>query len=112
MTMRCQKSKCRLERQGVKHARKILVCHHRNSFKSPFDLVSQGIGYEVKSLSANSRDVKIHISDDSFKRKLDYAQKHGLKPVLLAVLIGESVEIYQSELRQSVRIGQMTRIGG
>ena len=112
MTMRCQKSKCRLERTGVKHARTVLNCHHRNSFKSPFDLVSNGIGYEVKTLSANSRDLKIHISDSSYQRKVDYAQSHGLKVILMAVLIGESVTVYQSELRQSIRINQMQKIGG
>lgn len=112
MTCHIQKSKCRLERVGVKHARKVISCHHRNSFKAPFDLVSGGIGYEVKSLSANSKDLKIHISRESFQRKVDYAQSHGLKAVLMAVLIGESVEIYQSELRQSIRINQMQKIGG
>ena len=112
MTCHIQKTKCRLERVGVKHARKIISCHHRNSFKSPFDLVFNGIGYEVKTLSANSRDLKIHISHDSFKRKLDYAQSHGLKAVLMAVLIGDKVEVYQSELKQSIRVNQMQRVGG
>ena len=112
MTCRIAKTKLRLERAGVKYARIALSCHHRNSFKAPFDLVSNGIGYEVKTMSANSRDLKIHISDFSFQRKIDYAQKHDLKPVLVAVLIGERVEIYQSELKQSIRINQMLKIGG
>lgn len=104
---------CMLERKGVRHVRKLVGACKRQAYKAPFDLVAGGIGYEVKAISADCRDAKIHIADSSFKRKLDYALENNLQPVLIAVVLGKTgTTIYQSDLKQSIRIAQMTRIGG
>jgi hypothetical protein len=110
--VKTQRAKCELERVGVRHALKLCKAKHRQSFKSPFDLVTKTHCYEVKTLSADCKDLKIHISDSSFERKLEYANRTGKQPVLLAVLIHETgeAELYKSELRQSVRIRQMDKI--
>lgn len=106
-----QTQKCKLERVGVRHALKLVGKRKRQSFKSPFDLVTESFGYEVKTLSADSRDLKIHIADSSYKRKLEYSAKHKIEPVLMAVIVGDGrVEIYQSHLAQSIRIKQMRKI--
>jgi hypothetical protein len=106
-----QSQRCELERVGVKSTLKFLNKRKRQSFKCPFDVVTSHFGYEVKSLSANSRDLKIHISDASLKRKLDYARIHGIQPLLVAVICYDSrVELYQSRLTKSCRINQMVKI--
>lgn len=106
-----QSTKCKLERVGVHKALTLLKAKRRQSFKSPFDVVTQNFGYEVKAISANSKDKKIHISDSSFRRKLEYAEKHDLQPILLAVVISDNkAELYQSRLVQSIRINQMLPI--
>jgi hypothetical protein len=107
-----QAERCSLERVGIRHALTVCKAKRRQSFKSPFDLVTKSHCYEVKALSAESKDLKIHISNSSFERKLEYANRTGKQPVLLAVLIYETgeAELYKSELRQSVRINQMAKI--
>lgn len=108
-----QSQKCKLERVGVRHALKLAGKRKRQSFKAPFDLVTEDFGYEVKTMSADSKDKKIHIADSSFKRKMDFATRHKLEPVLMAIVIGNGkVEIYQSHLAQHIRVSQMQKIGG
>jgi hypothetical protein len=106
-----QTQKCKLERVGVRHALKLVGKRKRQSFKSPFDLVANSFGYEVKTMSADSRDKKIHIADSSYSRKIEFATKHKIEPVLMAVIVGDGkVEIYQSHLAQSIRINQMQKV--
>jgi hypothetical protein len=81
---------------------------------APFDVVdfTSGKAYEVKSMSALSKDLKIHISDHSYERKVKFAKQYKVKMVLIAVVIynEEKVEVYSGKLKQSVRINQMKRI--
>ena len=81
---------------------------------APFDVVdfNNRRAYEVKTMSALSKDLKIHIASHSWERKLDFASKYRLKMILLAVVIYSEteVEVYKSELRQSVRVNQMELI--
>ena len=78
---------------------------------APFDVVDFGmkVAYEVKAMSAFSKDLKIHISDSSMKRKKAFARKYGLKAVLLAVVIysPHKVKVYSTTLKQSARVKQM-----
>ena len=82
--------------------------------KAPFDIVdfNLGIAYEVKAMSGLGIDLKIHISDSSMHRKKKFAHKYGLKAVLIAVVIfdPDTVKIYRSKLRQSIRVSQMKEI--
>jgi len=82
--------------------------------KAPFDIVDfvTGIAYEVKTMSAMSKDLKIHISDSSWQRKAEFISKYVLKGVLIAVVVysPEKVEVYSSELKQHIRVNQMKRI--
>jgi hypothetical protein len=106
-----QKSKCRLERVGVRIACKLLGIKRRQPYTSPFDCHSETLAVEVKTMSANGRDLKIHIAPDSLERKLKCASETGLKPTLIAIVVDNgTTRIYQSELRRSVRINQMVRI--
>ena len=109
-----QSLRCELERVGVGHALHALGKRKRQSYKSPFDVVTKTHAYEVKTLSSDSKDFKIHIANDSYARKLEYAREHRVKPVLLAILIQGNghAKLYQSELVQSIRIQQMDLIGG
>jgi len=104
-----------LGRKGETVARQALggkKTHH----KAPFDIVdfSQGYAYEVKTMSGWTVDKKIHISDASLARKLAWAQEYGLQMVLIAVVIysPKRVDVYQAELKQSIRVNQMTKIEG
>jgi hypothetical protein len=106
-----QSTKCKLERVGVRKALTLLKAKQRQSFKSPFDVITDNYGFEVKAISANSKDKKIHISDSSFRRKLEFAEKHNIEPLLLAVVISDNeAKLYQSRLVQSIRINQMLPI--
>lgn len=82
--------------------------------KAPFDVVDfqAGIAYEVKTMSGLSKDLKIHISDSSMKRKRSFARQYGLKAILLAVVIydEDTVKVYKSSLRQSIRVSQMKEL--
>lgn len=83
--------------------------------KAPFDVVDfgAGIAYEVKAMSGLSKDLKIHISDSSMKRKRAFIRQYGLKAILLAVLIYDenTVKVYKGKLRQSIRVSQMKELG-
>uniref|UniRef100_A0A6H1ZQV0 Protein NO VEIN C-terminal domain-containing protein n=1 Tax=viral metagenome TaxID=1070528 RepID=A0A6H1ZQV0_9ZZZZ len=82
--------------------------------KAPFDLVdfSEGYAYEVKTMTGWGKDNKIHITDASMARKLAWAKRYELKMVLVAVVIygPDHVEVYQSELKQSMRVRQMALV--
>lgn len=100
-------------REGEKIARD-LVGGRRTVHKAPFDIVDfrSGIAYEVKSMSGLSKDLKIHISEESMARKVAFALDYGLNMVLVAVVIysPDQIEVYRSELRSCIRVNQMERI--
>ncbi len=80
-------------------------------FNAPFDVIDhkQKQAYEVKTMLASGKDMKIHISDNSMNRKKEFAEKHGYQATLVVVVYGALVtNIYSSGLRQSVRIAQMS----
>ena len=91
-----------------------LVGGKKTNHKAPFDIVDfqQNVAYEVKAMSGLSKDLKIHISDSSMKRKLEFAEQYNLNMVLIAVVIysKDNVEVYSGELKQSMRINQMVKI--
>ena len=84
--------------------------------KAPFDLIdfSAGYAYEVKTMTGFGKDNKIHIANASMARKEAWAKEYNLKMVLVAVVIysPSHVEIYQSELKQSMRVRQMALVEG
>lgn len=43
-----QSARCELERVGVQHALNLLQTRIRETFKSPFDVVTENHAYEVK----------------------------------------------------------------
>ena len=108
-----QAERHKIGRKGETVARK-LIGGKKTTHKAPFDVVdfSQGYAYEVKTMSGWTVDKKIHISDVSMARKLEWAAEYELKPLLIAVVIYSptKVEVYQSELKQCIRINQMTRM--
>jgi hypothetical protein len=96
---------------GVQIAMELLGIKRRQRFKAPFDLVTKTNGYEVKTLSADSKDNKIHVADKSYLRKLNYATVKKIKPILLAVVVSETkIRVCKSDLKQSVRIHQMRTV--
>ena len=104
-----------LGRSGERYVKTNGVTKGRlTSHKAPFDIVdfSSRRAYEVKTMSAFSKDLKIHIAAHSWERKLEFASKYGLKMTLLAVVVYSEtrVEVYKSELKQSVRVNQMELI--
>ena len=86
----------------------------KTAHKAPFDVVDfeMGIAYEVKTISGESVDKKVHIANGSMARKLAFARKHGLKKVLIAVVVygPDNVQVYRSALKPSVRVSQMRRV--
>ncbi len=82
--------------------------------KAPFDVVdfTQGYAYEVKTMSTHSADLKIHISDKSWQRKLQFSAQYDLTTYLIVVVVTtpNTVEVYRSKLRQSMRVNQMEQI--
>ena len=88
----------------------------KTTHKAPFDIVdfNAGVAYEVKTMSAMSKDLKVHISDASMQRKIAFANEYGLLMVLMVVIIHgpKKVDVYTGELRQSVRINQLTLVKG
>ncbi len=91
-----------------------LVRGARTRNRAPFDVVDFGahVGYEVKTMSALSKDRKVNIRADSMARKVAFAEEYGLEMVLIVVLVIDrnTVEVYSGELKRSVRVSQMERI--
>ncbi len=81
---------------------------------APFDVVdfTSRKAYEVKTMSALSKDLKIHISDHSYGRKIQFATQYNLDMILIAVIIynENKVEVFSGELKQSIRVNQMRKI--
>ena len=102
-----------LGRQGEQIAKSVLG-GKTTRHKAPLDVVdfTLGIGYEVKSISGLSKDLKIHITDRSMAKKKAFAKKYGLKIILIAIVIYDEnhIEMFKSTLKQSIRINQMRRI--
>jgi hypothetical protein len=108
---RNQPARNQLERQAVNAVLKLYKASRRQGFCSPFDVIHKHKALEVKALSSDSKDLKIHIANSSLERKLAYCQNHNKEPLLIAVVISENqIDIYRSELVQSIRVCQMRKI--
>jgi len=88
------------------------VCKgRRTGHKHPFDYVDHfnKIAYEVKTMNGAGADLKVHIENGSYERKLAYAKRYGLKRVLVIIVIHSphNVDIYTGELKQHVRISKL-----
>lgn len=109
-----QTKRNRLGRKGETVTRQ-LVGGKKTTHKAPFDVVDfrAGFAYEVKTMSGLSKDLKIHITDASMARKIDFARQWGLVMVLMAVVVysPDQVEVYKSELKQCTRVNQMALVG-
>lgn len=108
-----QTDKHRLGRLGEKIA-KVALGGKVTTHKAPLDVVdfTTGHGYEVKTISGLSKDLKIHITDKSMARKRAFAKKYGLKLILIAVVIysPDHIDMFKGTLKKSVRISQMKRV--
>ena len=99
------------KQNGVAKGRKMPHNH-------PFDLVDNfnGTADEVKTMIVtpeNGKNLKIHIADKSFRRKLDYMRKHNLKGRLILTLIDENehpMAFYTGELKQHVRPSGLEKV--
>lgn len=91
-----------------------LVGGKKTPHKAPFDVVdfSLGYAYEVEAMSGLGKDLKIHISNGSYAKKVAFAKKYRLAMLLIVVVIHSPyhIEIYQGDLVQSVRVGQLKKI--
>lgn len=80
--------------------------------KAVFDGVDhyRHIAYEYKTMKANG-DIKVHIESKSYIRKLEYALRHRLTVKVILILIHDNyVELYQSQLKQHLRLCNMEYI--
>lgn len=79
------------------------------SHTAPFDLIDwdRKIGYEIKTVRAETMESTIRIKPPSMARKMEFAAEHKLKIVLIAVVIydeeEEICEIYASPIRPSAK---------
>ena len=107
----CRKHK--LGRKGEKIAAKI-VGGKKTTHKAPFDIVdfAQGFAYEVKTMSAWSKDLKVSMASKSYESKLAFAAEYGVEPILIVVVVHspKEVEVYSAPLRQRIRVNQMEKI--
>lgn len=96
-----------------KYIAKVTKGQH-TSHKAPFDVIDwkNKVGYEVKTMSDESTDKPFHIEQSSYDRKMEYAKKFGLKPVLIgAVVFGNGdVEFYRGEIQQHFRLSALTPV--
>jgi len=107
-----QTRRCKLERLGVRKILSLLHIRQRQIYTAPFDIVTSEFGYEVKTLSWKVKDKKVHIADSSLKLKLKFAEANNIQIALFAVVVDKNkrFHVYQSELKQNIRISQMKLI--
>jgi len=76
-----------------------------------FDIKNDHMLIEVKTMRIESKDHKVHISQDAFERKLAMAKELRMNSILVVVLVySEKYEVYECELKQSVRVNQMKKV--
>ena len=87
----------------------------KTAHKAPFDVVDfeNGIAYEVKAMSNLGKDLKIHITEKSLARKIEFADFYGLEMMLVVVVIHGpgQFELYWGRIQTSVRLGQLIKVG-
>lgn len=102
----------KLGRIGEELAR--TVCKgRRTTHKAPFDYVDHfnKVAYEVKTVTGNGNNLKIHIMETSYKRKLAYVAKHNLEAVLVVLVVyPKRVDIYTGKLTQWTTFNQLTKV--
>lgn len=103
----------RLGKRGERIVQRLLGGRRTPKQCSVFDVIdrSQDMAYEVKC-QQYSKHVRVHIEDDAYDRKLAYASKHKLTPMLVLVVIHRPLEIriYLSALKQHARPSDMWRV--
>jgi len=102
----------RLGKRGERIAQ-CLFGGRRTKQCSVYDVIdrSRSMAYEVKC-QQYSKHVRVHIEDDAYDRKLAYACKHKLTPMLVLVVIHGPLEIqiYLSPLKKHARPSDMWRV--
>lgn len=103
----------RLGKRGERITQRLFGGRRTPKQASVFDVIDRtmGMAYEVKCQRA-SKEVRVHIEDEAYVRKLKYAAKNGLTAVLVLVVIYEAQEIrvYTSSLKQHARPSDMMRV--
>ena len=102
----------RLGKRGERIAQGV-VGGRRTRQQSPFDVIDRPnqFAYEVKCQHAH-KHVRVHIEQEAYDRKIAYALKNRLMPMLVLVLIvapGE-IELYTCPLRRHARPSNMRRV--
>jgi hypothetical protein len=102
----------RLGKRGERLAQ-CLFGGRRTKQQSPFDVIdrSRAMAYEVKC-QQYGKHVRVHIESEAYDRKLAYACKQKLTPMLVLVVIHGPLEIkiYMSPLKQHARPSNMWRV--
>ena len=102
----------RLGNRGERIAQQVLG-GRRTRQRCPFDVIDRtgGHAYEVKC-QRGEREVRVHMRDAAYQRKVDYAKKQKLDALLVLVVIHNTgqVMLYWSELKQHARPSNMRRI--
>jgi len=80
--------------------------------KHPIDIKKRKILWEVKTISANSKNHCIHISHNSLRRKLAIANKrnHQLRLMIIVVFETGEFEVYTGDIRQHCRPHQLGKM--
>jgi len=84
------------------------------SHKKPVDIIKRKdkILWEVKTVSANSKNQCIHISYKSLERKLAEAKKRGYQLKLMIIVLYDDgrFDVYTGDIRQYARPHQLDKM--
>ena len=82
--------------------------------KFPLDVIdwNNRVAYEVKAVSSDSVDMPFHIEEESYKRKIDFAKKENITPVLIAVVVypDGKMDLYRGPLMLHFRLSALTKM--
>ena len=91
-----------------------LVKGRLTAHKAPFDIVDfrNSQAYEVKTVSAATAKLPIHIAAASMERKQAFAKRYNLAMTLIVVVVHgpRRVEVFTGELKCHTAITQLSKI--
>jgi hypothetical protein len=86
----------------------------QQTHKAPFDVVdfANRIAYEVKTVSALTAQLPIHITDASLARKRAFIRQYHVRACLVVVVIRDEnrVDVYRGTLKKHSSIRHMRRL--
>ena len=79
--------------------------------KAKFDVVTDDTAWEVKTVSAEAKDIKMTVKTPQQKAKKKWARENGKKPKSMLIVVNDMIDVYIRDGVGGYRPSTMEKVG-